>query len=132
MFTHTDIPLSINCFIFALKLNYIGMNRIDRLLEVLTVLQTQKVVTVDHLKQKFHISTRMVYKDIQLLNELRIAVQYESDKGCFILKGYCHLLPEASLPKPLSAQVSQSIIIIPPALKNDLINWLSVNQGKLK
>ncbi|MDN5285675.1 MAG: hypothetical protein JWR38_1949 [Mucilaginibacter sp.] len=109
------------------------MNRIDRLLEVLTVLQTQKVVTVDHLKQKFHISTRMVYRDIQLLNELRIAVQYEGDKGCFILKGYCHPSPEIPLPKPDGTQVSQSIIIIPPAIKNDLINWLSANQsGKNK
>ena len=98
-------------------------------MEVLAVLQTQKVVTVDHLKQKFRISTRMVYRDIQLLNELRVTVQYEDDKGCFTLKGYCHPSPEIPLPKPDGAQVSQSMIIIPPALKNDLISLLSASQG---
>lgn len=103
------------------------MNRIDRLLKVLTVLQTQKVVTIDHLKDKFQISTRVVYQDIQLLTELRIAVQYENDKGCFVLKGYCCPLPEILPEQFNNAQVSKSIILIPPALKNDLLNLLAAD-----
>jgi predicted DNA-binding transcriptional regulator YafY len=111
------------------------MNRIDRLLEMLVVLQTKKVVTVDYLKEKFHISTRTVYQDIQLIADLRIAVQYESDKGCIILKGYYHSPPESPPADSGTGQVSQSIVLIPAAIKNDLITLLSANEsdkGKLK
>ncbi|MGF7042503.1 helix-turn-helix transcriptional regulator [Mucilaginibacter lappiensis] len=110
------------------------MNRIDRLLEMLAVLQTKKVVTVDYLKEKFHISTRTVYQDIQLIAELRISVQYESDKGCIILKGYYHSLSGDQSSDP-GAHVSQSIILIPAALKNDIMTLISANEsekGKLK
>ena len=101
---------------------------------MLAVLQTKKVVTVDYLKEKFHISTRTVYQDIQLIAELRIAVQYESDKGCIILKGYYHSLSGDQSPDP-DALVSQSIILIPAALKNDIMTLISANErekGKLK
>ena len=103
------------------------MNRVDRLLEMLTVLQTQKVVTVDYLKEKFHISTRTVYNDMQLLTQLRIQVQYEDDKGCFILKGYCHPLTSSGF----AGQVSQSIMLIPDAVKNDVLELL-LNNNNLK
>lgn len=101
------------------------MNRVDRLLEMLTVLQTQKVVTVDHLKEKFHISTRTVYNDMQLLTQLRIHVQYENDKGCFILKGYC----DPIIGKRFTGQVSQSIMLIPDTVKNDVLALLSNNNN---
>ena len=97
------------------------MNRVDRLLEILAVLQTQKVVTVDHLKQKFHISTRTVYRDMDMLTQLRIEVHYEDDKGCFILKGYCP--PAAG--NSSGGQVSQSIMLIPDAVKNDVLALLA-------
>jgi hypothetical protein len=106
------------------------MNRIDRLLEMLAVLQTKKVVTVDYLKEKFHISTRIVYQDIQLIAELRIAVQYESDKGCIILKGYYHSPPEDQSSHPGAGQVSQSIILIPAALKNELMTLISASESE--
>ncbi|WPU92017.1 HTH domain-containing protein [Mucilaginibacter sabulilitoris] len=101
------------------------MNRVDRLLEVLAVLQTKKVVTVDYLKEKFHISTRTVYRDIYLLTELRITVMYESQKGCFVLKGYCPPVTEIQSAYKHTAQVSQSIILIPDTLKNEVMALLS-------
>ncbi|MEN0052830.1 MAG: HTH domain-containing protein [Mucilaginibacter sp.] len=103
------------------------MNRVDRLLEMLAVLQTQKVVTVDYLKQKFHISSRTVYRDMELLTRLRIQVQYKDDKGCFILNGYC--LPVAG--SKFKGQVSHSIMLIPDAVKNDVLALLADN-NKLK
>ncbi len=108
------------------------MNRTDRLLEVLAVLQTQKVVTVDYLKEKFHISTRTLYRDIQLLTELRITVQYENEKGCFILKGYRSSVPEIPVQLQQIDQVSQSIILIPDHLKNDVLALLQANKEEGK
>ena len=109
------------------------MNRIDRLLEILVVLQTKKVVTVDYLKEKFHVSNRTIYHDIQLLTELRITVRYEDEKGCFILKGYCPPLPKDSHTAPGTNKVSQSILLIPAALENDLATLRSSSKkNKLK
>gem|GEM_PF-2675201 len=108
------------------------MNRTDRLLEVLAVLQTQKVVTVDYLKEKFRISTRTLYRDIQLLTELRITVQYENEKGCFILKGYREPTRETPVGIRDMGQVSQSIILIPDHLKNDVLALLSVSKNDAK
>jgi hypothetical protein len=101
------------------------MNRVDRLLEMLIVLQTQKVVTVEYLKEKFHISTRTVYRDMQLLAQLRIQVRYEDEKGCFILKGYCPPLANSRY----AGQVSQSIMLIPDAVKNDVLALLTDNNN---
>lgn len=101
------------------------MNRVDRLLEVLAVLQTKKVVTVDYLKEKFHISTRTVYRDIYLLTELRITVVYESQKGCFVLKGYCPPITETRSVQKQTGLVSQTIILIPDTLKNEVMALLS-------
>lgn len=103
------------------------MNRVDRLLEMLVVLQAKKVVTVDYLKEKFHISTRTVYRDIHLLTELRITVTYEDRKGCFVLKGHCPVLPGSSYPQ--NAQMSQSIMLIPDTLKNEVMSLLSAESS---
>jgi predicted DNA-binding transcriptional regulator YafY len=108
------------------------MNRTDRLLEVLAVLQTQKVVTVDYLKEKFGVSTRTLYRDIQLLTELRITVQYENEKGCFILKGYRSPAPETPARIEHMGQVSQSIILIPDHLKNDVLALLQTSKNEPK
>lgn len=94
---------------------------------MLVVLQAKKVVTVDYLKEKFHISTRTVYSDIHLLTELRITVTYENRKGCFVLKGYCPVLPDAS--NPSNIQSSQSIMLVPDTLKNEVMALISAERG---
>jgi predicted DNA-binding transcriptional regulator YafY len=120
-----DILLSQQPVNFVSKTGTNAMNRVDRLLEMLTVLQTKKIVTVDYLKEKFHISTRTVYRDMELLTQLRIQVQYEDDKGCFILKGYCPPLSGSRF----GGQVSQSIMLIPNAVKNDVLALLADNDN---
>ncbi len=41
------------------------MNRIDRLISVLTTLQSKKFVTADYIAEKYEISIRTVYRDIK-------------------------------------------------------------------
>jgi predicted DNA-binding transcriptional regulator YafY len=71
------------------------MNRIDRLLGMLTLLQSKKFVPAEKIAEKFHISIRTVYRDVKALVELGIPVSFEAQKGYFVVQGY--FLPPVSL-----------------------------------
>ena len=64
------------------------MNRVDRLMGILTVLQSYKYVTAEKIAGKFDISVRTVYRDIKALMEIGIPVSFENNKGYFIVQGY--------------------------------------------
>ena len=70
------------------------MNRMDRLLGILTHLQSRKFVPAEKIAEKFNISTRTVYRDIKALGELGIPISFESSKGYFVVQGY--FLPPVS------------------------------------
>jgi predicted DNA-binding transcriptional regulator YafY len=70
------------------------MNRIDRLLGIVTFLQTKKYVPAERIAVKFDISIRTVYRDIKALSELGIPVSFENSKGYFLVQGY--FLPPVS------------------------------------
>ncbi|WPV01521.1 HTH domain-containing protein [Mucilaginibacter sp. cycad4] len=91
------------------------MNRADRLLRVLVLLQTRDVVSIDLLKSYFRISTRTAYQDIEGLKQLKITVTFEAEKGCFVLVASC------PSPGNKSEIVSQPMLVIPPAIKNEVL-----------
>lgn len=64
------------------------MNRIDRLLGMITLLQTKKFVSAEKIADKFKISKRTVYRDIKAICEQGIPVGVEPNKGYFIVDGY--------------------------------------------
>jgi predicted DNA-binding transcriptional regulator YafY len=64
------------------------MNRIDRLLGILTLLQSKKYVTADKIADKFHISVRTVYRDVKSLCEQGFPVSFEPHKGYFVVQGF--------------------------------------------
>ncbi|MEQ9415647.1 MAG: HTH domain-containing protein, partial [Cyclobacteriaceae bacterium] len=64
------------------------MNRVDRLVGILTVLQSRKYSTAEKIAEKFDISVRTVYRDIKALGEIGIPVSFENNKGYFIVSGY--------------------------------------------
>jgi predicted DNA-binding transcriptional regulator YafY len=70
------------------------MNRIDRLLGILTLLQSKKYVPAEKIADKFSISIRTVYRDVKALVELGIPVSFEPAKGYFVVQGY--FLPPVS------------------------------------
>jgi predicted DNA-binding transcriptional regulator YafY len=70
------------------------MNRIDRLLGMLVLLQTKKYVTTDKIAAHYQISVRTVYRDIRALIEQGIPISFEQPKGYFIVLGY--FLPPVS------------------------------------
>src|SRR6478672_1915917 len=70
------------------------MNRIDRLLGILTLIQSKKYVPAEKIAEKYSISIRTVYRDIKALTELGIPVSFEPAKGYFVVQGY--FLPPVS------------------------------------
>ncbi|MBX2967172.1 MAG: YafY family transcriptional regulator [Cyclobacteriaceae bacterium] len=68
------------------------MNRIDRLTAILIQLQTKKVVRAQEIADRFEISLRTVYRDVQALMEAGVPIGSEAGKGYFIVDGY-HLPP---------------------------------------
>ena len=70
------------------------MNRVDRLMGIVTTLQSRRYVPAEKLSAKFGISIRTVYRDIRALDEIGIPVSFENNKGYFIVEGY--FLPPVS------------------------------------
>lgn len=70
------------------------MNRIDRLLGILVLLQSRKYVQAETIADKFDISVRTVYRDIKALNEQGIPISFEQHRGYFVVQGY--FLPPVS------------------------------------
>lgn len=64
------------------------MNRIDRLLGILTFLQSKKYVPAEKIAEKFKISIRTVYRDIKALCEQGIPISFEQHRGYFVVQGY--------------------------------------------
>lgn len=65
-----------------------SMNRIDRLLGMLVMLQSRKFVSADAIADKFGISIRTVYRDLRALTEQGIPIGFEKGKGYFVVEGY--------------------------------------------
>jgi predicted DNA-binding transcriptional regulator YafY len=70
------------------------MNRIDRLLGIVTILQSRKFVPAERIASRFRISIRTVYRDVKALVELGIPVSFEPGRGYFVVQGY--FLPPVS------------------------------------
>jgi predicted DNA-binding transcriptional regulator YafY len=64
------------------------LNRIDRLMGLITVLQSRKYSTPEKLAEKFGLSVRTVYRDVKALNEIGVPVSYEPNKGYYITQGF--------------------------------------------
>jgi predicted DNA-binding transcriptional regulator YafY len=70
------------------------MNRIDRLLGIITTLQTKKYVSAESIAAKYGISIRTVYRDIKAIGEQGIPVSFEPNRGYFVVQGF--FLPPVS------------------------------------
>ena len=82
------------------------MNRMDRLLGILTMLQSKKYVPAEKIADKFGISTRTVYRDVKALVELGIPVSFEANRGYFVVAGY--FLPPVSF----SSEEANALLLI--------------------
>lgn len=82
------------------------MNRMDRLLGILTLLQSKKYVPAEKIADKYQISIRTVYRDIKAMGELGIPISFEANRGYFVVQGY--FLPPVSF----STEEANALLLI--------------------
>jgi len=80
--------------------------QIHRLLEIVYILLEQKVVTAKELSERFDVSPRTIYRDIDILSAAGIPVYTSKGKG-----GGTSLLPEFVLNKALISEQEQNEIL---------------------
>ena len=81
--------------------------QINRLIEIIMILLNKNMVTAKELAEKFQVSTRTIYRDIEVLSSSRIPVYMSKGKG-----GGISLLEEYSINKTiLSDNNKQSLIV---------------------
>jgi predicted DNA-binding transcriptional regulator YafY len=64
------------------------MNRIDRLMGIIALLQSKKYQTSQQIARQYDISERTVFRDLRALNEIGIPVHFEEEKGYTIGRGF--------------------------------------------
>jgi len=64
------------------------VTRLSRLVALLTLLQTKRILTATELAHRFSVSTRTIYRDIRTLESAGIPVVTQEGKGYAMLDGY--------------------------------------------
>jgi predicted DNA-binding transcriptional regulator YafY len=62
--------------------------RLSRLVAILTVFQTKRLITAPELANKFSVSNRTIYRDIRALEQAGVPVLTEDGKGFRLMEGY--------------------------------------------
>lgn len=86
------------------------MNRIDRLLGIITTLQSKKYVTAEKIAEKYNISIRTVYRDVKAIAEQGIPVSFEQGKGYFLVQGF-FLPPVSFTPEEANAFLLMNAVV---------------------
>jgi predicted DNA-binding transcriptional regulator YafY len=71
------------------------MNRVDRLMGIITLLQAKKHRSLPQIAEHFNISERTVFRDLKAIGEIGIPVFFEPEKGYSVGNGF--FLPPVSL-----------------------------------
>jgi len=64
------------------------MNRLDRLTSILIQLQSKRLITAREIAERFEVTTRTIYRDIQTLRLAGVPIGEEEGKGYFLVEGY--------------------------------------------
>ena len=62
--------------------------RLSRLTNIVTQLQSKKIVTAKYLAEKHNVSVRTIYRDIRTLEKSGIPITIEEGKGYSLMEGY--------------------------------------------
>jgi len=64
------------------------VKRLSRLVAILTLLQTKRILTSAALAEKFGVSVRTIYRDIRTLEQAGVPILTEDGKGYSLMEGY--------------------------------------------
>ena len=86
------------------------MKRLHRLTAILVKLQSKKIVQASELADKFEVSLRTIYRDMQALTDAGVPIGAEAGTGYFLVDGYS-LPPVMFTEKEANALLTASKII---------------------
>lgn len=86
------------------------MNRLDRLLAMILVLQGRRLVTAEYLAEHFDLSVRTVYRDLAALGEAGVPIAAQAGVGYSLLKGY-HLPPVNFTEQEAAALITGGLLV---------------------
>ncbi|MEO1625228.1 MAG: HTH domain-containing protein, partial [Bacteroidota bacterium] len=64
------------------------MNHLSRLLSILTLLKSKRIITGPELAEKYDVSLRTIYRDIRKLEESGVPIITIEGRGYSIMEGY--------------------------------------------
>lgn len=70
------------------KMHTQTMNRLDRLTSILIQLQSKRLITAREIAERFEVTIRTIYRDIQTLRLAGVPIGEEEGKGYFLVEGY--------------------------------------------
>jgi predicted DNA-binding transcriptional regulator YafY len=71
------------------------MNRIDRLMGIVTLLQSKKQCSIRQISEHYSISERTVFRDLRALGEIGVPIAFDPETGYSVAGGF--FLPPVSL-----------------------------------
>lgn len=85
------------------------MNRTDRLVALVMLLQSRRVTTAAHMADHFEVTERTIYRDLAALGEAGVPILGEAGVGYTLMRGY-HLPPVMFSPDEAMALVTGSLL----------------------
>lgn len=89
------IGIQVKVVVWPSTIATLTMNRVDRLLALLILLQSRRYTTITYLVDYFDLSERTIFRDLKALNGIGIPIEHASEKGYFLGEGF--FLPPISL-----------------------------------
>lgn len=86
------------------------MSQLSRLIAILTLLRSKRLLTATELSNKFNVSVRTIYRDIRKLEEAGIPVTTIEGRGYSLMEGY-HIAPVQFTEKQANALITAQHII---------------------
>ncbi|MGJ8655591.1 MAG: helix-turn-helix transcriptional regulator [Akkermansiaceae bacterium] len=102
------------------------MNRVDRLVAMILLLQSKRSITAEEIATHFEISVRTVYRDVTALGEAGVPIIAEAGVGYSLMKGY-HLPPVMFTQSEAQALAMGGVLVdslTDPALQQQMKNAL--------
>jgi predicted DNA-binding transcriptional regulator YafY len=85
------------------------MNRTDRLVALVMLLQSRRVTTAAHMAAHFEVAERTIYRDLSALGEAGVPILGEAGVGYSLMRGY-HLPPVMFSPDEALALVTGGLL----------------------
>src|ERR1700761_9425242 len=96
-------------FVLPLSLRTSFMNRTDRLVALVMLLQSRRVTTASHMAAHFEVTERTIYRDLAALGEAGVPILGEAGVGYSLMRGY-HLPPVMFSPDEALALVTGGLL----------------------